>query len=122
MQLGLPVQHLVRYFTQVPSGFQVHEELRNRITFREQNLLQPFATLGMFDIVFIRNVLIYFDTATKRDVLERIARQLHPGGTVLLGGTENTLGVTSRLVRVPGATSSIYRHPADAAVTAMAGV
>ncbi len=120
VQRGLPVQHLVRYFQQVPSGFQVKDELRNRISFREQNLLQPFGTLGMFDIVFIRNVLIYFDTATKRDVLERIARQLHPGGAVLLGGTENTLGITTKLVRAHGATAPVYRHPADAGAPGMA--
>lgn len=117
---GLPVTDVVRFFQQVPAGFQVKEELRNRISFREQNLLKPFTTLGMFDIVFIRNVLIYFDTATKRVVLERIARQLHPGGAVLLGGTENTLGITSKLVRVPGAWAPVYRHPADAAAAGRA--
>lgn len=119
VQRGLPVQMLVRYFKQVPAGFQVNADLRDRISFREQNLLQPFTQLGMFDIVFIRNVLIYFDIATKRDVLERIARQLNPGGSVMLGGTENTLGVTTKLVRINGA-SSVYRHPADAGVKIVA--
>jgi chemotaxis protein methyltransferase CheR len=115
VQRGLPVQLLVKYFQQVPSGFQVTADLRSKVTFRELNLLHPFTSLGMFDIVFVRNVLIYFDTLTKRDVLERIARQLHPGGSVLLGGTENTLGITAKLVRQQGSTASIYRHPADAA-------
>ena len=55
------------------------------LAWREQNLLQSFTALGNFDVVFIRNVLIYFDTPTKRDVLERIARQLHPGGTRAAG-------------------------------------
>ncbi len=120
VQRGLPVTDLVRFFQQVPAGFQVKDDLRNRISFREQNLLKPFGTLGMFDIVFIRNVLIYFDTVTKRDVLERIARQLHPGGAVLLGGTENTLGITTKLVRVQGASAPVYRHPADAAAAGKA--
>lgn len=114
VQRGLPVQQLVKYFAQVPNGFQVVSALRDAIAFREQNLLQSFTALGNFDVVFIRNVLIYFDTPTKRDVLERIARQLHPGGTVLLGGTENTLGITDKLVRLQGATTSLYRRPGEA--------
>ena len=118
VQRGLPVQLLVKHFKQVPAGFQVTDALRNSITFREQNLLQPFTALGTFDVVFVRNVLIYFDSNTKRDVLERIARQLTPGGTVLLGGTENTLGLTDALVRLPGATTSLYRRPGDIAAAA----
>ncbi|MFO0811565.1 MAG: CheR family methyltransferase, partial [Gemmataceae bacterium] len=77
--------------------------------------------LGSFDVVFVRNVLIYFDVATKRDVLDRIARQLNPGGTVFLGGTENTLGVTESLVRVPGGTASMYRRPGDLSTMGVAG-
>lgn len=121
VQRGLPVTQLVKYFKQVPAGFQVVQALRDSITFREQNLLQPFTALGSFDVVFVRNVLIYFDTDTKRDVLDRISRQLHPGGTVLLGGTENTLGITDKLVRLPGATTSLYRRPGEAAAAVVTG-
>lgn len=117
VQRGLPVQLLVKYFQQVPTGFQISAELRRMVEFRELNLLQPLTALGMFDIIFVRNVLIYFDTPTKRDVLERIARQLHPGGAVLLGGTENTLGITERLVRQEGSGVSVYRHAATLAPT-----
>ncbi|MCC6929679.1 MAG: protein-glutamate O-methyltransferase CheR [Gemmatimonadaceae bacterium] len=115
VQRGLPVQLLMKYFKQVPAGFQVTDALRSTISFREQNLLQPFSGLGTFDVVFVRNVLIYFDADTKRDVLDRIARMLAPGGTVLLGGTENTLGLTESLARVPGATTSLYRRPSEIA-------
>ncbi len=113
VQRGLPVQLLVRFFRQVPQGFQIVPELRKQITFQEQNLLKPFSTNGLFDIIFIRNVLIYFDTATKQDVLERIVRQLHPGGAVVLGGTENTLGVTDQLVRQGGLAAPVYRRQGD---------
>lgn len=122
VQRGLPVQMLVKYFKQVPTGFQVTDALRNSITFREQNLLQPFTALGTFDVVFVRNVLIYFDAPTKKDVLDRIARQLSPGGTVLLGGTENTLGLTDSLARIPGATTSLYRRPGDLAAAGATAV
>jgi chemotaxis protein methyltransferase CheR len=114
VQRGLPVQLLVKCFRQVPQGFQIVPELRNQVTFQEGNLLKPFVTNGLFDIIFIRNVLIYFDTPTKKDVLERIVRQLNPGGVVVLGGTENTLGVTDKMVRQAGLTASVYRRQGDA--------
>lgn len=113
VQRGLPVQLLVKYFRQVPQGFQIVPEVRNAVTFQEQNLLKSFTTNGTFDIIFIRNVLIYFDTATKKDVLERIVRQLNPGGVVVLGGTENTLGVTDKMVRQAGLAAPVYRRQGD---------
>lgn len=113
VQRGLPVQLLVRFFRQVPQGFQIVPELRSQITFQEQNLLKPFSSNGLFDIIFIRNVLIYFDTATKKDVLERIVRQLNSGGVIVLGGTENTLGVTDKMVRQAGLAIPVYRRLGD---------
>ena len=113
VQRGLPVQHLVKFFRPVPEGFQIVPELYRRVSFQEINLLEPFPLGWQFDIVFCRNVLIYFDLATKRDVLERMSRSLHRGGTVFLGGTESTLGITDALARVPGQASSIYRRPVD---------
>jgi chemotaxis protein methyltransferase CheR len=68
----------------------------------------------LFDIIFIRNVLIYFDTATKKDVLERMTRQLAPGGCIMLGGTENTLGVTDLIAREQGCPAPVYRVTANA--------
>jgi chemotaxis protein methyltransferase CheR len=112
-QRGLPVHLLVRFFRQVPQGFQLVPEIRAQVSFEEQNLLKPFTANGLFDIIFVRNVLIYFDTATKRDVLQRISRQLQPGGVVLLGGTESTLGVTDTLVRQAGTAVPVYRRQGD---------
>ena len=120
VQRGLPIQLLVRFFSPDPKGFQVKAELRDRVRFSELNLLRPFTSMGLFDVVFLRNVLIYFDVADKKDVLDRISRQLHPGGTVLLGGSENTLGVTDALVRVPSEKAAVYVRPGD--TTASDGV
>ncbi|MBC8088926.1 MAG: protein-glutamate O-methyltransferase CheR [Phycisphaerae bacterium] len=108
VQRGLPINNLLRYFRESSDGFTVSDELKRRIKFSEVNLLHDFSHHGKFDIVFIRNVLIYFDVSAKQDVLERIARQLHPGGTVVLGGTETTLGITSKLTRHATLVAPVY--------------
>lgn len=106
VQRGLPPALLERHFMPVPEGYRVSDALRSRVVFRELNLIEPFTSLGQFDIILCRNVLIYFDAETKRSVVERLAAALFPGGYLLLGGTESTFGVTDRVVRltdVPGA-------------------
>lgn len=113
VQRGLPVQLLVKFFQPVPQGYQVIPALREQPQFSEQNLLRPFTNLGMFDIVFVRNVLIYFDVPDKADVLTRIARQLHPGGVVVLGGTESILGITDALARLDGYPAPVYARTGD---------
>lgn len=110
VQRGLPVQLLVKHFKQVSGGYQIADSLRRGVTFQQGNLLHSFATLGLFDIVFCRNVLIYFDTSTKREVMERIAKQIHPGGCVLFGGAESTLGITEVLSRQTGLAAPVYRR------------
>lgn len=114
VQRGLPDNLLARFFTPVPGGYRIAESLRSRVTFRELNLLEPFATLGQFDVVLCRNVLIYFDAATKREVLDRVAGALAPGGYLLLGATESAFGITERLVRVPGFASAVHVRREDA--------
>ena len=76
VQRGLPIQQLVKYFTQIGECWQIAPELRAMVQFRTLNLLNDFSPLGTFDIVFCRNVLIYFDQPTKIGVLERVARQV----------------------------------------------
>ncbi len=111
VQRGLPVQQLVKYFSKIGDQFYVKDSLRARTQFKEHNLLEPATAHGLFDVIFLRNVLIYFDVDTKRDVLERLQRQLVPGGSLVLGGTENTMGVTEKLVRRPGCPAAVYlRH------------
>ncbi|HEV2542365.1 MAG TPA: protein-glutamate O-methyltransferase CheR [Methylobacterium sp.] len=98
VQRGLPVQLLVKHFTQVGEQWRISPALANMVSFRPLNLLSPFEHLGQFDIVYCRNVLIYFDAPTKTDVLERIAKTLTPDGALLLGAAETVIGLTEALV------------------------
>jgi chemotaxis protein methyltransferase CheR len=97
VQRGLPVQLLIKHFEQVGEQWRIAANLRQMVDFRPLNLLQPFDQLGTFDIVYCRNVLIYFDAATKGDVLARISASLAPDGAVLLGAAETVIGLTDRL-------------------------
>jgi len=96
VQRGLPVQMLMRYFRKEDSGWRINEVLRGMVQFREWNLLGDLRPLGQFDVVFCRNVLIYFDQATKAKVLETVAQQMVGDGMLYLGGAETVLGITSR--------------------------
>jgi chemotaxis protein methyltransferase CheR len=102
VQRGLPMQMLVKHFRKEDANWRVSEALRAMVQFREWNLLSDLAALGRFDIVFCRNVLIYFDQPTKRRVLEAIARLMPPDGLLYLGGAETVLGITDRFVPLPG--------------------
>lgn len=96
VQRGLPMQMLVRYFKKEGGNWRIDAALREMVQFREWNLLADLRPLGTFDIVFCRNVLIYFDPPTKARALEAIARQMAPDGLLYLGGAETVLGVTGR--------------------------
>jgi chemotaxis protein methyltransferase CheR len=94
VQRGLPIQLLVKYFEQVGERWQIVPEIRAMVQFRPLNLLADFKPLGQFDLVFCRNVLIYFDRETKTRVLERIARQMPANGYLVLGAAETVVGLT----------------------------
>lgn len=98
VQRGLPIEMLLKYFRKESGNWRVAAPLRGIVQFREWNLLDDPAELGRFDVVFCRNVLIYFDQPTKRRVLELIARQMPDDGLLYLGGAETMLGVTSRFL------------------------
>ena len=102
VQRGLPMTHLVKYFRKDGLNWRLNDTIRSMVTFREWNLLADPRPLGEFDIVFCRNVLIYFDAATKTQVLANISNQLQPDGYVYLGGAETVLGLTTRLVPSSG--------------------
>ncbi|GAB5388386.1 MAG: chemotaxis protein CheR [Alphaproteobacteria bacterium] len=102
VQRGLPVTHLVKYFDQVGDKWQIKPDMRSRVNFRTFNLLENMSSLGQFDIVFCRNVLIYFDQKTKATVLEGISRQIPADGVLYLGGAETVLGITDRFKPVEG--------------------
>lgn len=93
VQRGLSTAHLLRYFTQTGDSWQAIDALRSKVQFRQFNLLQDFAGLGRFDVIFCRNVLIYFDVATKSDILKRMGRILAPDGALFLGASESVIGL-----------------------------
>ncbi|MDZ4761702.1 MAG: protein-glutamate O-methyltransferase CheR [Alphaproteobacteria bacterium] len=92
VQRGLPIQMLMHYFTQHDDQWRISERLRLQVTFRKLNLLDALSAVGKVDIVFCRNVLTYFDAATRSDVLNKIAEQMAPGGYLVLGATETVVG------------------------------
>jgi chemotaxis protein methyltransferase CheR len=94
VQRGLPVQLLIKYFTQNGDTWQISPEIRAMVQYRPFNLLNDFGALGGFDVVFCRNVLIYFDQPTKTDVLHRIAKLMPPDGYLVLGAAETVVGLT----------------------------
>jgi chemotaxis protein methyltransferase CheR len=102
VQRGLPIQMLVDNFTQEGANWLISEEIKNMVKFSPLNLLEPFSHLGTFDIVFCRNVLIYFDVPTKKKVLEAIHKLMKPDGFLLLGAAETMMGVTEVFERAEG--------------------
>jgi chemotaxis protein methyltransferase CheR len=90
----LPIQQLVKFFSQVGEAWQIAPEIRAMVSFRPLNLLNDFSSLGIFDLVFCRNVLIYFDQETKIGVLNRLARQMPSDGFLVLGAAETVIGLT----------------------------
>ena len=102
VQRGMPVQMLLKYFTQQGDLWQIAPELRSMIQWKKMNLLESFAGLGQFDIVFCRNVLIYFDQQTKVDILERVQKQMPEDGFMVLGAAETVVGLTNAFAPVPG--------------------
>ncbi len=102
VQRGLPIQMLMKYFEpQAGSQWQLKPEIRNMVTFREKNLLDNIAMMGMFDIILCRNVLIYFDEKTKTTALENMAKMLPKHGYLYLGSTETTIGLTDKFTGLP---------------------
>ncbi len=85
---GLSPERKQMFFTQEGDQWRVNENIRRRVTFKELNLMNSYAPLGKFDIIFCRNVLIYFSAELKRDILNRMAQALVPGGYLFLGSTE----------------------------------
>jgi chemotaxis protein methyltransferase CheR len=94
VQRGLPIQMLMKHFKQTGETWQVNPELRAMIQHRQLNLLQDFSHLGTFDVIFCRNVLIYFDQETKINIFNRLARQIEPDGFLVLGAAETVVGLT----------------------------
>ncbi len=109
---GLPAPLLIRYFDREGLSYRANAKLRSSMTWAQLNLIEPFPTTALWDVVFIRNVLIYFDTPTKRRVLEAIRRVIAPGGFLILGGAETTLGLVDCFAPVHVGAATVYRAEA----------
>jgi chemotaxis protein methyltransferase CheR len=112
VQRGLPIQLLVKYFTQVGELWQLNADIRGMVQHRQLNLLQDFSQVGMFDVIFCRNVLIYFDQDTKAAVFERLVKQLEPDGMLMLGAAESVVGITDAFKPYPEKRGLYQPNPA----------
>ncbi len=126
VQRGLPIQMLVKYFKQIGELWQINPELRAMVQHRTLNLLHDFSQLGSFDVIFCRNVLIYFDQETKTNIFGRLARIIEPDGFLVLGAAETVVGLTEQFKPVadrrglyrPGDTRAAQARPAIALAAA----
>jgi chemotaxis protein methyltransferase CheR len=119
VQRGLPIQMLVKHFTQVGELWQLNADIRAMVQHRQLNLLQDFSHLGTFDVIFCRNVMIYFDQDTKVGIFDRLAKMLEPDGVLALGAAESVVGISDAFKPYPER-RGFYRP--NSARTARAGV
>ncbi|QWG14230.1 protein-glutamate O-methyltransferase CheR [Bradyrhizobium sediminis] len=117
VQRGLPIQMLVEYFKQTGELWQLNADIRGMVQHYQLNLLQDFSHLGTFDVIFCRNVLIYFDHDTKTGIFDRLARMLEPDGVLALGAAESVVGITDAFKPYPER-RGLYRPNAARAVRA----
>lgn len=121
MNRGLPAAKLVHHFERAGTNWQVSAALRRKVSFRQINLTNPLPTMPNFDIIFLRNVLIYFDIETKRAILRKMRTLLRPDGWLFLGSAETTIGIDSEFERTSVGRTSAYRpRAASQALTSMA--
>ena len=102
VQRGLPIQFLVKYFEKKDDQWQIKADIRAMIQYKELNLLHDLKSLGNFDVVFCRNVLIYFDQPTKGRILENISKLMPADGMLFLGGAETVLGISDKFKPLSG--------------------
>lgn len=126
VQRGLPIQMLIKYFSRAGEAWQILPEIRAMVQFRPFNLLNDLGGLGTFDIVFCRNVLIYFDQSTKVGVLERMTRAIAPDGYLVLGAAETVIGLNDNFKPVQDqhglyTPSSDQRHATACRLAAIVG-
>lgn len=110
VQRGLPIQMLMKYFEQKGDRWALKNDIKSMVQYRYFNLLEPMSSLGKFDIIFCRNVLIYFDRETKAKVLQNMAQLLPEDGFLFLGGAETVLGITDAFKPMEN-TRGIYVKP-----------
>ena len=101
VQRGLAIQMLVKYFKQTGELWQINPEIRAMVQHRQLNLLHDFSSLGVFDVIFCRNVLIYFDQETKMNIFNRMAKAVESDGFLVLGAAETVVGLTDAFKPLP---------------------
>jgi chemotaxis protein methyltransferase CheR len=101
VQRGLPIQLLVKHFRQIGELWQLNADIRAMVQHRQLNLMQDFSHLGTFDVIFCRNVLIYFDQDTKIGMFDRLAKSLEADGVLALGAAESVVGMTDAFKPFP---------------------
>jgi len=106
---GLPMPMLLKYFTKNGLQWQIKEDIRKMVEFREVNLVETWPMLPTMDIVFLRNVLIYFSPETKTTILNKVSRILRPDGCLFLGGAETTMNLDTKFARVQVGKATVYR-------------
>jgi chemotaxis protein methyltransferase CheR len=114
VQRGLPIQMLVKYFKQIGELWQINADIRAMVQHRQLNLLHDFSQLGVFDVIFCRNVLIYFDQETKVNIFSRLARATESDGFLVLGAAETVVGLTDAFKPFPDR-RGLYRPNAPSA-------
>lgn len=106
---GLPATYLIKYFEKAGSDWQLKEPIRNMVKLQNINLISTWPTLPKMDIIFLRNVLIYFDVETKKSILAKVRQNLKQDGYFFLGGSESTLGLDDNFERVALDKTTYYR-------------
>ena len=121
VQRGLPIQMLVKYFKQTGDLWQLNADIRGMVQHKQLNLLHDFSGLGKFDIIFCRNVLIYFDQDTKIRIFERLSKMLEADGTLMLGAAETVVGISDAFRPSPDKRGLYQLNPARAVRSNAAG-
>jgi chemotaxis protein methyltransferase CheR len=106
---GLPTPLLHKWFRREGDHWQLDDRIRNMISFSRLNLAEPWPVMPAWDLVFLRNVMIYFTNPVKQEILGRVARVLAPDGYLLLGGSETTLSLDDSFLRIESLKSGYYQ-------------
>lgn len=114
---GLPTHLLLKWFRQEGVSWELDDRIRSLVSFTPLNLAHPWPAMPPWDLVFMRNVLIYFDVDLKRTILRNVARVLSPDGFLLLGGAETTLTLVDSFQRIEIAKSSFYQRAQSTGLT-----
>jgi chemotaxis protein methyltransferase CheR len=106
---GLPAPLLMKYFTKVDAKWGLKDDVKKLVEFRQMNLIKPWPMMPVFDVVFIRNVMIYFDVESKKTILKRVRQCLQPQGCIFLGTAETTMNIDPELAPTPAGKTTVYQ-------------